>query len=337
MQDSIQNGKKKKKFRISPAVALWFIAPIFGELFSGSSPLNEYLNPVTIVLLGMLYGSGALLIREFVIRLKKGWISMLFLGMAYGIFEEGLMVRSFFNPNWMDLGILGEYGRVWDVNWVWVEHLTIYHALISIMVSIYFVEMLYPQRRKESWLRPRGIALHGVLFLLTLPIGILLMSYEAPYYWLLLCWGTIGILVMAALIAPAKIPQKPIPNVVRPRRFWWLGMLGFLFYFFGLYAIAENSWLPFFATMLAALVYCLLILWLILRWSGNTHQWDDRHRMALIIGALSFFLILGPLTTDGMYPVMYFSNPVFLLLLWLAYRKVNKRVKGDMEIEGVTP
>jgi hypothetical protein len=48
--------------------------------------------------------------------------------------------------------------------------------------------------------------------------------------------------------------------------------------------------------------------------------------MALINGALSFFLVLGPLTTNGQYPVMYFSNPIFLFLLWLAYRSVKRRV-----------
>ena len=322
--------QEKKKFRLSPAIALWLIAPIFGELFSGSSPLNEYLNPFTTILFGMLYGSGAILIREFIIRRKKGWISMLLLGMAYGIFEEGLMVRSFFNPDWMDLGSLGVYGRVWGVNWVWAEHLTFFHALISITASICFVEMIYSNQRAESWVRPHGIIIHGILFLLTLPIGVSLMPYKTPVYWLLFCSILIALLILAAWIAPANLKETAARNIPRPRRFWWAGMLGFLIYFFGLYAISENNLLPFVVSMGFAMLYCLVLLWLVLHWSGNTHQWDDRHRMALIIGSLSFFLIFGPLTTGGLYPVMYFSNPVFLLLLWLAYRKVNKRVKEEL-------
>src|SRR5512140_813410 len=75
------------KRRISPALALWLIAPIFGELVSGSTPLNEYLSPFTLVLC-MLYGSGALLIREMLIRWGKNWRSLLLLGAAYGIYEE---------------------------------------------------------------------------------------------------------------------------------------------------------------------------------------------------------------------------------------------------------
>src|SRR5512142_131049 len=129
------------KRRISPALALWLIAPIFGEMVSGSTPLNEYIWPQNILLQGMLYGSGALLIRELLVRWGKSWRGLLLLGAAYGIYEEGLAVRSFFDPNWPDLGALGVYGRVAGANWVWIEHLTIYHALISIAASIVFVEI----------------------------------------------------------------------------------------------------------------------------------------------------------------------------------------------------
>ena len=323
MENSIPINKTKK-FHISPAVALWFITPVSGELFSGSAPLNEYINPFMIILFGMLYGSGAILIREFVIRRKKGWISMLCLGMAYGIFEEGLMVRSFFNPDWMDLGALGVYGRVWGVNWVWAEHLTIYHALISIMASIVFLEMLYPQQRTESWIGKRGLIFNVAAFLLTLPIGMLAMPYDTPIYWLLFCWILIGILVLLAWFAPTSLPEMKVVKVPHPRRFWWTAFIGTFIYFIIVYQIGESQRLHFMLAMLLQLVYCLFLLWMVMRWSGNAHQWDDRHRMALIIGAESFFLIFGPLTTESLYPVMYFSNPLFLLLLWLAYRKINK-------------
>jgi hypothetical protein len=334
--ENFNQSELKKKFRISPALALWFLAPIFGELFSGSAPLNEYINPLMIILFGMLYGSGAILIREFVIRRKKGWISMFLLGMAFGIFEEGLMVRSFFNPDWMDLDVLGVYGRVWGMNWVWAEHLTIYHALISIMASIVFIEMLYPRQRKESWIGKRGMVFNIAAFLLTLPIGYALMPYDVPIYWLAFCWILMGTLALLAWIVPASLPEPKETRVPRPRRFWWIGSVGMFLYFILVYTVAELGIMHFVLAMVLQFFYYLFMLWLILRWSGNAHQWDDRHRMALIIGAECFFLVFGPLTTGSLYPVMYFSNPVFLLLLWLAYRKVNKRVKWEkMIIEDV--
>lgn len=115
MGNSNQTKPVRKK-RIQPALALWLIAPIFGEILSGSTPLNEYISPVTSLILGMLYGSGAILIREMIRHWQKGWPNLLLLGMAYGIYEEGFVVRSFFDPDWMDLDILGVYGRAIGVN-----------------------------------------------------------------------------------------------------------------------------------------------------------------------------------------------------------------------------
>ncbi|MBI9051092.1 MAG: hypothetical protein JEZ00_16845 [Anaerolineaceae bacterium] len=330
MNDSRQTEGKRKR-RISPAVALWFIAPIFGELFSGSAPLNEYLNPITILLFGMLYGSGAILIREFIVRFKKGWISLLLMGMAYGIYEEGLMVRSFFDPHWVDLGKLGEYGRAAGVNWVWTEHLTIYHALISITASIVFVEMLYPKLRKQSWAKTRGIIFHSIAFTATLLVGALINPYDAPDYWLGACWLAIIGLVVAAWQAPTGLKESAPHKCARPRRFLWFTFMATFVYHFLLYWIQENNSPHFVVSMLLIAVYWLFMLWLIYRWSGNFKGWDDRHKLALIIGGLSFFLVIGPLTTGAEVPILYYSNPLFLVLLWLAYRKVNKRVNIESE------
>lgn len=317
------------KIKISPALALWFIAPVFGELLSGSSPLNEYLNPFIILILGMLYGSGAILIRELALHWKKGWFSLLLLGMAYGIYEEGLMVRSFFDPNWVDLGNLGIYGRVFGVNWVWSEHLTIFHALISIAASIAFVEMLYPDKRGESWIGPRGVNWNILAFAAPLTIGALLNPYDAPDAWLGMCWLAIAALTLAAWRIPATVIAPRAVAVPRPRRFWWMGFLGAFGQFYLLYAAAENNNPPFIVTMILLALYDLFLLWLVVRWSGAGQSWDDRHKLALITGSLSFFLILGPLTTNGQYPIMYFSNPIFLLGLWWADRRVSKRVGAE--------
>lgn len=323
------------KKAIPPALALWFLTPILAELLSGSTPLNEYLNPFIVLIFGMLYGSGAILIRELVLHWKKGWFSLLLLGMAYGIYEEGLMVRSFFDPNWVDLGNLGIYGRVFGVNWIWSEHLTIFHALLSIAASIAFVEMLYPDKRGESWIGPRGLLWNVLAFAASLTIGALLNPYDAPDAWLGMCWLAIAALTLAAWRIPSTIIAPRAVNVPRPRRFWWTGFLGAFGQFYLLYATAENNNPPFIVTMILLALYDLFLFWLVVRWSGAGQSWDDRHKLALIIGSLSFFLILGPLTTNGQYPIMYFSNPIFLFCLWWVYRKVNRRVTSENAPEAV--
>lgn len=315
---------------IPPALALWLIAPVFGEMFSGSTPLNEYIDPSSVLLLGMLYGSGALLIRELLVRWGRSWRGLLFLGMAYGIFEEGLMVRSFFDPNWQDLETLGTYGRAAGVNWVWTEHLIIFHALVSVAASLVFVEILYPQRRAESWIGIRGLTWNTLAFAATLPLGALLNpTYDAPDVWLGVCWLAIALLALAAWRAGKVAPQARPARVPHPRLFWWTGFLATFLQLAVIYNAAERNSPPFVVTLLVIVLFDLFILWLIRRWSGDARDWDDRHRFALVSGMLSLFLILTPLATNGRYPIMYFSNTVFLILLWWVSRKVNHRVKAD--------
>jgi len=67
---------------------------LIGEGLSGSTPPLAFLNPAVTLLLACLYGSGALLVRDYARRWQKGWRSILILGAAYGIIEEGIMVRS---------------------------------------------------------------------------------------------------------------------------------------------------------------------------------------------------------------------------------------------------
>jgi hypothetical protein len=136
--------------KISPVWVLFFLAPAIGELLSGSAPPAEFFNPISLLLLSCLYGSGALLARELKVRWNKGYVSLFILGAAYGVIEEGLMVKTFFDPGWMDLGILGVYGRWYDVNWVWAEWLTIYHAIFSIVIPITLTELAFPDLRMSQ-------------------------------------------------------------------------------------------------------------------------------------------------------------------------------------------
>jgi hypothetical protein len=310
--------------RLPPAVVLFIVAPVFGEVFSGSTRITEFINPVTFITEALLYGCGAILVRELVIRWRKGWPSMLLLGFAYGIYEEGLVVQSFFDPGWHDLGALAVYGRLWGVNWVWAEHLTIYHAVISILASVVFVQAFYPDRRTESWVVSRRWLFANCIGLLSVyALWSAFNKYDAGL-WKPASALAIIALAVAARLAPTRVfPPKP-GRVPRPWRFWVAGFLGMFGQFFLVYA-GTGSTRPFQAEMAAVLVYDLLILGLVLWWSGAAGAWDDRHRVALLGGALSFFLVMGPLTAGGRYPVLYFSNPIFLFLLWLAAWHVGRR------------
>src|SRR5207302_1555765 len=133
-----------------PLLALVLLSPVIAEMLSGSTPPIEWLNPIAVLFLIWLYGAGVLVMRETAVRWKTGWPSILLLGAAYGIIEEGLAVKSFFDPAWMDLGTLGWYGRWLDVNWVWAVWLTIF---IDILLTPYRPSGISsePPRPSYSW------------------------------------------------------------------------------------------------------------------------------------------------------------------------------------------
>src|SRR5881392_3729166 len=162
-----------------PLLALILLSPVIAEMLSGSTPPLEWLNPIAALLLIWLYGAGVLVMRETAVRWKTGWPSILLLGAAYGIIEEALAVKSFFDPAWMDLGTLGWYGRWLDVNWVWAVWLTLYHAVVSIAIPIFLMEWIWPRVRGQPLTGRRGyITAIALLAGATIFINILLTPFR---------------------------------------------------------------------------------------------------------------------------------------------------------------
>ena len=57
----------------APAWVLFFLAPVVGELLSTSAPPAEFFKPIIFLVLCILYGGGAIIVRELTIRWEKGW------------------------------------------------------------------------------------------------------------------------------------------------------------------------------------------------------------------------------------------------------------------------
>ena len=218
--------------RISPALILFLLAPTIGELLSGSAPPSEFFNPISFTLLAILYGGGAILIRELTLRWDKGWPSIFTLGAAYGIIEEGLMVKSFFDPNWMDLDILGSYGRWAGVNWVWSLELTIYHAVFSIAIPILLVSLIFPSRRTEPWVSQRAFRWISLLFVINgLFIFFALTTYRPPVFHFLIAFALVIGLFFLARRLPKTIYSTTETSQYHTRRFALVGFLGTLAFF----------------------------------------------------------------------------------------------------------
>jgi len=94
--------------RLKPALSLILLAPLIAEYLLGSLSFKQLvLFPIMV----LMYGAGALFVREMTRRTNRGWPTIILLGLAYGVIEEGLATQSLFNPHYLGLRLL-DYGFI---------------------------------------------------------------------------------------------------------------------------------------------------------------------------------------------------------------------------------
>lgn len=306
-----------KLLKLSPALALFLLSPAIGELLSGSAPPLEFFNPFGFAILVSLYGSGAVIVRELTVRWKKGIGSVLLLGAAYGILEEGLMVCSFFNPDWSDLGQLAVYGRWLSVNWVWAVMLTIYHAVYSITIPIVLVELSYPEHRRESWVSNRVFKTVLLLLVSVVVVGFVLFAFLSGY-WPPLPQFLVTVLAMILFgYAAYKLPsewgsygRKPL---TRLPLMWTIGAVGTFAFFFGFWLIPVL--IPLWPI---GIFFGPALIWLYVKLL-KSYEWKEssrKHLFVLVSGALAFFMVFAPLQE---FDATRTDNPVGMSLVGLAF------------------
>lgn len=301
----------------TPAVATFLLAPVIGEVLSTSTPLPGFI--LAWIPLALLYGCGALLCRELSLRWGTGWVGLVILGAAYGIVEEGLVVRSFFDPTWQDIGDLGVYGRAIGVNWIWTLLLILFHMAVSVGVTIAIVEMLFPDRKADRWLGRRGMVASSLVLLGISGLGFFLYT-PSPVH-LIVAVLSIGALGVAARSISYDAREKDLASVPRPRRFFVLG-------FAAIAGVFVTTGIGVATGVHAAVTAAVMVVitagaaGLVLRWSGRTTAWDDRHRLALVAGIIAFLTLIGVGTLGG---VGLLTAVATAGALWWLHRRVEDR------------
>ncbi|MBN1201845.1 MAG: hypothetical protein JXJ20_08325 [Anaerolineae bacterium] len=292
------NRIRRLSQRITPGVALLFLAPIFGELVSAHQSLFEFLNPLSFVLTALPYGFGAIICRELVVRWGKGWFSLVLLGIAYGIYEEAIVARSIWDPDWAELGPLRDYTYWQGLTWTYAEVLIHFHLTISIICSVVVAEILFYDQRRDSWVNNRQLKWCFVgLALWILPLWVF-NPFVPPPGSLALAGLAIAGLVYAAWRLPAQVFPARAGTSTRPLWYGVVAAVSMTVVFVGVFMLPEEnpSWLPPWpVTFILVAVLDALAFWVILRWSGNGTTWDDRHKLALVIGMLAFFILFNVL------------------------------------------
>jgi hypothetical protein len=321
------------RLRTWPAVVILLLLPgLTAEALTGSTPILVYLtNPVSFVTNTLLYGGGALLIREVVRRRGLGWWSVLLLGAAYGVFEEGLVVNTWANP-WLPqvctivhgrmTGVC-DYGRLGGINVCWALSLTIFHAVVSITIPILLVELIFPARARLSWFGTRlAVTLVlGELLLLALGLIVNVVSFHyhrvsgppvGPY---LVEIALMAVLIWLALTlrtaSAARISQFEAPHLWTLRILAGAGIVADTL----LPHIFQGLHAPFQAELIANTMLLVVAVWNLTRWSQR-RDWSQEHRLALASGTLGFFILIWA-------PILELSgvaggNPTRGTIIWAA-------------------
>lgn len=314
--------------RLAPALGLFFLAPLIGEFLLGNLPITWlWALPV----LALLYGGGALLIRETTRRLNLGWPGMIVLGLAYAVIEEAFVTQSLFNPNYLELRLL-DYGYISSLGigaW-WTVFVLGIHTIWSMAVPIALVESLTPSARRTPWLGFVGLAITAILFV----IGCFLTAifqpepFMASNLQLLASAAVVAILIAMAIVlgrvnvsAPSFTQEPPGLRVVGGVAF----ALGFVF--MALANVPET--VP--AGLTVAGMIGLIIAGSVLLWNWSRRPgWSEPHRLAVATGLLLTYAWYGFVqvpSTPGANPVVdAVGNAVFaggaLILLVIAWKRV---------------
>jgi hypothetical protein len=271
-----------------------------------------------------LYGVSALVIRDFAIRIGGGPATILLLGLAFGIVNEGMVAHSLFNPGWPDVGVLGSYGRWGGVNWLWTEWIVPFHAVWSISFPIFLSRQLWPEVRDRRFLTDRTmVALVPIPFLLAIVWSFAFHPYPLG------AADWVG--MFAAIAALTGIAWRWGPRIsrARPLGAWrpsptlaaTSGVLFFVVGQIGTWQTPDLGPYPEVGFVLLGLAWLAFGLFAMALDTGSLAE--ERARFAFVLGGIGFYTALSPFSEFGLGRIglVPIDLVVLGLLIWLYRRR----------------
>ena len=316
-----------------PILFLLVLAPEV-EYLTGSSQLSLLIGNPPVFLIFVLqnvgyYGAADLLIREAQVRWQKGWATVLTLGAAYRILNEGIGTGVLFNP--ATPAGLGGYGHVLGVNWTTLAVLVpIVHPLYSVSLPLLLFGLALPDYRTRSLLSTRGI---GVVFVLlgadVVATSIFVTKYVSHYYagpvLLTGCVLAIVVLVIVARFLPAQLVRAwnsartsgPLAFAVVGAAFPWIILLGGD-------VLARKGANFGLAILFVLSVGAIVLAWVLSRMGRSS---NESRKTALAIGLIVGLIPMGILSQlgTGVGLIAVFAGDLlaaaFCAYLWKRYRE----------------
>jgi hypothetical protein len=332
--------------RIVPIVTLLILAPVIVEVLWGSTHASQLLEGLPPEI--GLYGCAALITRALMRSQHKGWISILLLGIAYGIAEECVFLQSSLYPVFAH-DIQHIYGRVFGVSWFYLFWAVGYEGIWGIVLPIQLTELIFPDQRDDPWLGIPGLIIAAIFFLLAAVFTWYIWThflyssfYPGLHYHPPLLTIIIALVVIAALVAVAFVlPSHPAQSNTRAApRSWLVGAAAFVagLLWFAPLALHSGS----FPTFPVAIAVVLILAWaagtlLLIRYWSASKNWGDAQRMALIFGALMANMLAGYKASGITLPIDFIGKAAFNMiavigLLYLTW-KIQQRKTAEASLD----
>ena len=312
-----------------PVLALLLLAPTIPELLTGSTPITTlFFDPAlfAVSLLGIvgLYGTGAVLIREFVVQFHKGWASVLLLGAAYGIVEEGLAVHTFFEPAGLSpVTNLGSYGHALGVNWLWALGLSAFHAVYSIALPILLTQLWFPAVKNRRWLDSGSVAVVAGVYVFVVALFAVVVGHGPTPALLVLFLAILAVLVLLAYRSPADLLSvRSGPSRVGPLGLAVDGALLFAAWTLVLVLAASGGRIPAWGAGAVFVAIALGALLVVVRRVGTADL--ERSKFYFAVGMLGI-LFAWDFLIEFSIPGILLVTGVFAYLLYRLHRTLRAR------------
>ncbi|MFG2594010.1 hypothetical protein [Streptomyces sp. NPDC048438] len=319
--------------RIGAALGLLLLSPICAEYLIGYDQIISHpIEMLTgLLVLGPLYGTVAVLIREAARRTGRGWPTMLLLSAAFGLIQAGLVDQSLFNPDFV-LEASWDHDRlptfIAELG-ISVKHVVGFvggHIIWSFCAPIGVVESCVPRIADRPWLGRLSITAMIVLY----GLGALVIFKEHSEQFLATPaqLGSITLFALALIVIAFTVPQRSrrqgSEGRVPPP--WAVG--GGIVVLLGVHQLSSPGWGG------AALNITALTLagGALLRWSRRA-EWGRPHVLAacgaaLVVNAALSFAVepLGETSLVAKYGANAALMIVVLVLLGWARQRLRPTI-----------
>ena len=278
-----------------------------------------------------------MLLREFAIRRQLGLAGLCLLGLVYGIFNEGIIAKTFYLAANVPIKNFDGYGYVFGLAIPWAITISVWHALHSFVYPVVAVCYFFPEHRQAPWLNRPAC---GLLAMPTVLVGTLMFFHADrdraaghPVHFLLMLVVSGLLLWLATRLGPRPAlgdeARVPTPTIL-------LGGLAFLaLVLVPILLAAAKIPVTIFYGYNALLV--VLILWRLRRQAA----WPINQVLLFAIGddtVLALFGLAGAVGAGSIQRIC--TNGCFLLLFGWVWRRLLEelnRLDRKNRIAGTKP